>query len=308
MRQLLLFMVSLFWLGSAGPSAVAASYEVNFPADKSLGRLIIDTSVHEKGKVALKPVYVQARGRVMIPSDSLIHIVLTYEGLEHFAAFKQLHPQQIVELQTNKQEFEDSHLAQCASWTNLQKLLLNDSLITDKSMPIIARFTRLKELKIGKTDIHGSNFELLKNLTCLQNLNIQGTALVPGALAKLLPVFPSLIWLDLAKTSLADDDLAVVVKAANITSLSLIGNPRVTNRGMKTLASLKNLQQLYLTDTSVTDTALADLRRMPGLRQLTVRAAKFWQGGKSPIGALKFEIIDATRTYQVPTELFSPLH
>ena len=107
---------------------------------------------------------------------------------------------------------------------------------------------------------------------------------------------------------LADDDLAVVVKAANITSLSLIGNPRVTNRGMKTLASLKNLQQLYLTDTSVTDTALADLRRMPGLRQLTVRAAKFWQGGKSPIGALKFEIIDATRTYQVPTELFSPLH
>lgn len=307
MRLYFSLILAFVCLAVAVPSVWAANYDIQFPNDKRLAQLTLVNTVTAGGKTVVRRNLINAQGRLSIPDNCTIEISLAYDGLAGFSMLRQLHARQIVVLNSNKQELEDAHLAECADWTNLVSLKLSDSLVTDKSIPIIAGFTKLTELELSRTDVRGLNFELLKNLVCVRKLNLQGLSLVPGALTRLLTM-KNLIAVDCARDSLTDEDMAVLSHFANLYIVSVNGNQKLTNAGLIKIAGLRNLYELHIVDTQANEDLLPYLESKPRFVSLTVRASRFWKKGVPSAKKWHFDINDATKTYQVPAEFFNPLH
>lgn len=307
MRLYFSIILALVCLAFAVPSVLAANYDVQFPNDRKLAQLTLVTASTAGGKTVVQRKTVNAQGKLSIPDNCMIEIILAYDGVVGFPMLRQLHARQIVALNSNKQELEDAQLAMCADWTNLLSLKLNDSLVTDKSIPIIAGFTKLTELELSRTDVRGSNFELLKNLVGVTKLNLQGLSLVPGALTRLL-YMKNLEAVDFARDSLTDEDMTVLSRFEKLYIVSVNGNQKITNAGLIKIAGLKRLYELHIVDTQANEDLLPYLEIKPRFVSLTVRASKFWKKGVPSSKKWHFAINDATRTYQVPTELFNPLH
>jgi hypothetical protein len=76
--------------------------------------------------------------------------------------------------------------------------------------------------------------------------------------------------LELRRTDVSGDDLAVLAGMKNLQFLDLSRNPTVTDAGVAALAGLENLRYLNLTSTNVTGTGLKDRADMVSLYQLTL--------------------------------------
>jgi len=111
--------------------------------------------------------------------------------------------------------------------------------------------------------------------------------------AKLTPVIPKMVSMDLSSTSISDASVALLapaenlrmvrlsetditdaaldtlVELANLESINLYGT-KVTDEGVKKLAALPNLKRLYLWQTEVSDEAINELKKAnPGLDIVT---------------------------------------
>jgi len=76
--------------------------------------------------------------------------------------------------------------------------------------------------------------------------------------------------LELRRTDVDEDDLAVLAGMKNLQFLDLSRNPTVTDAGVAALKGLKNLRYLDLTNTKVTGTGLKDRADMASLEHLTL--------------------------------------
>jgi len=98
-------------------------------------------------------------------------------------------------------------------------------------------------------------------------------------LAELAPIADQIAWLDIARTKVTDNGLAVVAKMTGLTKLHL-ENTSVGDAGMAHLAELKNLEYLNLYKTQVGDAGLEKLKGLTSLSKLYL-----WQSKASPAGA-----------------------
>ena len=83
----------------------------------------------------------------------------------------------------------------------------------------------------------------------------------------LLPVKKQLVWLNLGNTKIGDASLETVAKCSNLTNLHL-ENTRVTDKGIALLSSLKQLQSLNLVGTKVTAAGLTSLKELKNLQSV----------------------------------------
>lgn len=78
----------------------------------------------------------------------------------------------------------------------------------------------------------------------------------------------NIIWLNLTDCMLKDDHLSYLSDFHNLTRLKIQKNLWVTNKGIEALQNLKNLSELNLYGTSVSNAALMTLGQMQSLKKL----------------------------------------
>jgi len=297
----------------ATPKATSTSdnYELNFPSERALAQILwrkeADGKKIDKGNKSAKE-RVLARGKVRLPKNVLFEVVLTPEALDHMDSIEQLVALPVEHMIAAKLDFTDEHMRHLRNFKGLLHLNLDETLITDKSLPIIGTFRNLMALRLSVTDATGSNFEALSKLPHLFTLNIRGISLKTGSLAKLKGALSHLIDLDLSNIDLGKEDAAALVSAPELKLLDIAGNKRFDDSCVGYLAGMKHLKSLNITDTSVTDKSLPELSKLPKLKSITVRARTFWRSGQPSQYKGRLKVIDSASKSNTTEDMFSPLH
>lgn len=250
---------------------------------------------------------VLARGKVLIPADAQIGIDLKFDGLEHLQSLAQLQPLAVTQLACSGLDLDDKGLAFFTRFPALFRFNLDSTEITDKSVPVLASFKGLRDARLCKIDITGDNFDCL-NGRPIHDLNLEGTNLKAGNLAKIKSLPGTIANLNVSKTRIDSRDMAFIGTMHELYSLDLSYIKAVNDTNIKEIFKLKNLQYLNLLDTSVTETSLPSLLKLPKLQKLVVRHSKFWKigHGKSPRAGLVIQ--DGAEASRTPADLFDPLH
>lgn len=169
----------------------------------------------------------------------------------------------------------DAGLKELAGLTNLRSLKLDGSVTTgfirsSNTRPtdeeVQAYLNKLKERSV--TDAGLKELAPFKNLA---TLTIHSDFVTDAGLKQLAPL-KSLTTLDLRGCSITDAGLKELAALPNLATLELGGRQRnmgggtkfsgrdITDGGLKQLSELKKLTSLFLTDTSVTNTGIAQMR------------------------------------------------
>lgn len=114
------------------------------------------------------------------------------------------------------------------------------------------------------------------------NASLAGARFTDAALARLAPLAPNLLWLDLAGTGVADAGLTQVAAMTHLNRLRL-ERTAITDAGLAALAGLTELESLSLHSTAVTDAGLEKLKSLPRLRRVFL-----WQTKVTPESAQAF--------------------
>jgi hypothetical protein len=133
----------------------------------------------------------------------------------------------------------DADLEHLTNLTQLKRMFLDSTHVTDVGLVNLKDMTRLNVLYLGHTRVTDAGLANLKGLSQLREL-----------------------WLN--NTSVTDAGLEHVTALTHLKALSLV-NTQVTDAGLQRLKGLKQLQWLWLGGTRVTYEGLDDLRlALPG--------------------------------------------
>jgi hypothetical protein len=112
-------------------------------------------------------------------------------------------------------------------------------------------------------------YSALKSLPHLYKLSLEHSSLTPAGLTAIAQCaqLRSLVLMD---AGLTDATLASLKSLRYLEHLNLNNNPKITDEGLKTLASLERLRSLHLAHTSITNKGLETLKSLEGLRTLNV--------------------------------------
>lgn len=116
------------------------------------------------------------------------------------------------------------------------------------------------------------------NLLQAQFLNVIDT-FSDQDLELLLPLSEQITWLDMGRTSISDDGLAVIAELKNLRKLHL-EKTAITDDGLIHLSGLEQLEYLNLYGTSITDAGLLHLQDLANLQSLYL-----WQTNVTQEGA-----------------------
>lgn len=225
------------------------------------------------------------------------------QGLAHLAGLKALR-----ELQADFDDFTDAGMPHLAGLTRLERLELPSAAITDAGLKHLAGLTALTRLNIRSTGISDAGLSSLAAMTKLKYLNIGGTNVTGVGLKSLagLKELESLELDDIVEftgqgmdalagclklqkiqlswTGLTDDGLADVAKLQQATMLDLppyghataLGGgfwrdphpERFSDKGLKHVGQMTNLEWLWFGGSGVTDTGLTHLAGLKKLKYL----------------------------------------
>lgn len=292
----------------AGTAAPGATQTLTFPTEESFGDLIIRVpSKDGKPGDTTNSTRIKAQGKVTIPKNCQLLLTLSYFGAEHLEYIDQFDAALLRDINAAKLELTDEQLVHLKKFKNLFRLNLHNTLVSDKSMPIIGSFRQLNELRLSATDITGSGFNLLDGIPLI-TLNLDGMNLKPGNLAKIKSLPKYATALNCSKTHLTAPDLAYIGKCENLVDLIINGNMQIDDDSAKCLANLKKLNNINLADTAITDKSLPILLKLPNLHKITVRRSTFFKHNRHPNVPPSLHIFDVSEQNKIPLEVFEPLH
>ncbi len=146
----------------------------------------------------------------------------------------------------------DVAMANLRGWTQLERLNLRGTDITDTSLDYIGGFTNLKWLDISSTQITNNGLDHLGSLTQLEDLSLGGNK-ISGQALPFLRLLPKLRSLNLNGSqkrnsgtwaaSVTDFDLDLIGGLASLERLDL-GGTKVTDLGLGRLSRLQKLRML----------------------------------------------------------------
>ena len=225
---------------------------------------------------------------ITVPNDALRHLArlsslreLTINnarigdaGVEHLKGLSQL---RVLRLEGNS--ITDAGLAHLKELTNLEVLDIAQSnwensrmQISDAGLATVARFTRLRELDIGRLPITDEGFAKLAGLRELRQLRLAGTRITGDGL-RALANFQNLESLSLGGPSFDDAAMQHVAKCPHLKHLSL-RYTSVGDDGFRRIGWLGRLERLSLDSRFVTDAGLAHLSSLKNLKHIELRATR----------------------------------
>jgi uncharacterized membrane protein len=101
--------------------------------------------------------------------------------------------------------------------------------------------------------------------------------------AKIQPLYPQLVNVDLSATKITDATVAKLVEAKNLKSVRLVETP-ITDAALDSLAKIPTLESINLFNTKISNEGVMKLAALPNLKRLYL-----WQTGVTPetVAALK---------------------
>ncbi len=163
--------------------------------------------------------------------------------------------------------------------TGLQSLDLTSTALQGEVLQVLGRLSGLRELWLDSTGVPGDALEQLAPLGDLERLGLANLAVRPGQLG-FLRGLRALQHLDLqGEEGIGDEDLAALAELRDLRSLSLAGRSAIRGPGLEHLRGLARLEELDLSETSVSCPYLAPLAALPLLRLVLREAPLCPEGG-----------------------------
>ncbi len=281
--------------------SAGAARRLVFPSSHSMGQLSIRGEFNiDAAAVTLGP----ARGVVAVPFGKTVILRLDAE-CNDLSPLDRLDPDDINGL--------------IDEWPDFVQL-------NDESLQPLTRFTRLEELRLGRTEITGRVFDHFPSLHELRVLVLDETAFDDDGMAKLegsvwlqrldlsftqvtgnglraLHNMTALRELSLYGTRLNDADLSLLERTPDLRNLNL-GLTGITNQGARHISQLHHMEVLHLGGTGVTDAVLEALAELPRLRELVLWETAITSAGASRLqGFRSLRYLDLDKTAVTPEAL-----
>lgn len=154
--------------------------------------------------------------------------------------------------------------------------------ITDEGMAAVKGWKKLKRLNLRGTKVTDTTLEHLSNVTTLEFLDV-GFAQITDVGLDHLTSLPNLKELVISGNKLTDTGLQALRQLSGLTSLSLGGSQRtdsglwtisLTELGLDTIITLKELRELRLDGMPVTARWLEKLKALNKLERLSLQGCK----------------------------------
>lgn len=151
--------------------------------------------------------------------------------------------------------------------------------LSDRALSHISSIRKLRELVLSDTGVTADGLaRLTAQSKSLQSLTLVGASITDGHL-KNLHKLPSLIFLQVVRTSVTDQGMKYLGQIHQLRGLDLYTASRVGDQGIQQLRTLKNIEHLRIDTTKMTDKSLAALRDMTHLERLDVPGHRIGDAG-----------------------------
>lgn len=219
----------------------------------------------------------------------LSHTRISDEGLLHLRPAKQirelnlLYAEQITDLGLNAikgwtnlkrlnvrgTRISDPTLAIVGKLTGLESLDIANTGVTDKGMDSLVPLTHLRHLALGRTRFSPDSLSMLRLLTTLESLDLSGPQGVAraqrsegGAIPASVAQLKELRTLRLGHSQVSAEDLRLL--AASLSKLEKLGLEacaRVDDEALKVIAGWKSLKYVDLQDTKISPAGVDALKK-----------------------------------------------
>jgi Leucine-rich repeat (LRR) protein len=129
------------------------------------------------------------------------------------------------------------------------------------------KFPNLERLDLQETEVSPQLLTALANLPKLNTLSLSKTHLDEADLVQISKM-KTLKSLNLNHSDIGDEDCRILAQMNGLEQLKIGQNPRVTDKGVAYLKSLKTLKLLDLNKTSITDKCVVSLKSLSKLIDL----------------------------------------
>jgi|GEM_PF-1584377 len=271
---------------SGSDRGVSEGRVVHFPADRSLGRLMVrDEGAYVHWNEGWEPLG-DARGTVHVPVGKQLRLEVSREAAKDLSPLANLKPDDLYYVMLWRTQARDDALKHLAHLTGLQVLDARYTLVTDDGLKHLNALTSLKILRLGGTQIGDAALANIKGMTSLESLNIGPTLITDEGMAHIAHL-RSLRTLNLHNNAdVSDAGLAHLKDLTSLKWLSLCGT-RISYRGLAHLSKLTKMEHLNLSDTDITDRGLAHLSRMRSLKYLRMDGTRVGDRGLVHLKNLK---------------------
>lgn len=152
--------------------------------------------------------------------------------------------------------------SQLAKIPKLERLSLSNSQVDDEGVAELSKIKSLKVISLDGTKVTPASAKLLAKLEELIHLSLADTAIDDSAM-KHIAKLRKLRWLDLSNTLISDAG----VEDVNALDLRVImlGNTKVTDRAVHTIAKMQHMTKANLQGTQITNEAVRLLAPLPKL-------------------------------------------
>jgi len=258
-------------------------FTIKFPLKGKIGEIGITSDTADYcGKHAPGKKLGEANGPISVPIGSHISFRSTdFMGLGNTMKVLDAIPSEaLTSLTLSNTIFDEKDLQMLARFSNLRRLELTGTEVSDDSLKKLAGLKQLETLILDHTRVRGRFlFELNKSI---KHLNFGYNDIDLKCLVA-LKNYPKLSVLKMANTHLLDGDMKTVKESSSLIQLDITDNPNLSDKCVTELKQLKKLNMLLVPFTKITAKTLMSLKGLP----LTYLRLQHRQGSAKDIDALK---------------------
>jgi Leucine-rich repeat (LRR) protein len=174
------------------------------------------------------------------------------------------------------EQITDQGMTAIKNWTNLKRLNVRGTRISDGTLEILSRMPQLEALDIANTQISDDGYDYLITLVNLKELSLGRSRLSDNAI-KALRLLPTLTYLDLggpgkrSKRAMSDETVSAIAELQDLVTLKL-GHSNISNHGVEILSRLGNVKKLSLAGCrTIGDPSVAAIKGWKSLQYLDLQ-------------------------------------
>ncbi|MBS1989355.1 MAG: hypothetical protein JSS83_02495 [Cyanobacteria bacterium SZAS LIN-3] len=238
---------------------------LEFPPSLSLGTIIIQNDWRNRGRTSPAQI-VQARGKVVIPKNRFVTFQASKEFFKNPKLIANFPPTafdcvilKLMSMDDSEDDLCDHALAQMTHLKGIRAVILDKSEVTDSGMKALASLPNLEYISAFLTPLRGTFFKDLKGNKKLTAMSLDSVGLKDEEF-KALADYPNLQMLQLSRANVTNQGMRYLAACKNLRWLDVGKNPGISDDSMQYIKQLKNLQHLEVHSTSLTGTALMQLK------------------------------------------------
>lgn len=287
---------------SAQPAIVDATSErhvLHFPNDSAMGIVFTRPRSEASYSHADWTVAGEARGEVLVPSDSDVKLQISKTASEDLSGLDALGPNDVQVVVLRDTDVTDDGLKQLGRLTGLRLIDLNETRITDAGIRHLGQLKVLQEIMLSAYKVKDQGFgvgdealRILSQLPDLERITLRSTKITDTGVGY-LDRLQSLKCLQIEGTAVTNVGLSKLSGLSRLEVLSLGAYDEgadITDDGLIHIGALTNLKHLSLSGTKITDQGLVHLKSLKHLEDLNLEATQVTEGGLAllePLDALQ---------------------